>query len=183
MFIWKEGSKYQLRTGDLDRYAKFKVRELLPEDYDGLLREELYEFFSQKLAKEFPVMHEGSKDFIGKLYAFYTNARRMPDELIVIAGDGGDSEPYFLYHGDPWGYGSCTRVYNSKGHSIAIHGERGEYQRNCGPTEASTEEITALVRKHRDRFQPRGCSGMEPRGSCFYLPNNAREVLGKEDQL
>ncbi len=174
MFIWKEGSKHQLRTGDLDRYVNFKVSNLLPEDYDGLLREELYEFFSQKLAKEFPVMYEGTKGFIEKLYAFFTRARRMPDELIVINGDGGDSEPYFLYHGDPWGYGSCTRVYNSKGHSIAIHGKRGEYQSNHGPTKASIEEITALVREHQDCFKPRDCCGMETRGSYFYLPNNAR---------
>ncbi len=176
MFIWKEGSKYQLRTGDLDRYVNFKVSNLLPEDYEGALREELYEFFSQKLAGGFPLMYEGTKDFVEKLYAFFSRARCMPDELIVL-----EDEPYFLYHGDPWGYGSCTRVYNSKWHSIAIHGERGEYQRNCGPTEASTEEITALVREHQDRFQPRDCCGMEPRGSYFYLPNNAREVLGKED--
>ena len=35
MFMWKEGNKYQLRTGDLDRYAKFKVRELLPKTMTG----------------------------------------------------------------------------------------------------------------------------------------------------
>jgi len=169
MFIWKEGSKYQLRTGDLDRYVNFKVSNLLPEDYEGALREELYEFFSQKLAREFPVMYEGTKGFIEKLYSFLTGARRFPDEIIVI-GD----EPYFLYDGDSWGYGSCTRVYNYKRHSIAIHGERGEYQSNHGPTEASIEEITALVREHQDCFKPRDCCGMETRGSYFYLPNNAR---------
>lgn len=181
MFIWKANGKHQLRTGDLARYVNSKLSDLLPEDYEGPLRGELYEFFSQKLAKEFPVMYEGTKELIEKLHSFFIRARRRPDELIVL-----DNEPYFLYHGDSWGYGSCTRIYNSKGHSIAIHGERGEYQRDCGPTEASIEEITALVRKHRDRFQPRDCSGMEPRGSYFYLPNNpqqmevAREVLGKE---
>lgn len=181
MFIWKEGSKYQLRNGDLARYVNSKLSDILPENYEGLLREELYKFYSQKLAEQFPLMHEGSKEFIEKLYSFFTGARRMPDELIVL-----DGEPYFLYHDASWGYGSCTRIYNSKRHSIAIHGERGEYQRDCGPTEASIEEITALVRKHRDRFQPRDCCGMETRGSYFYLPNNpqqmevAREVLGKE---
>jgi hypothetical protein len=166
MFMWKEGNKYQLRNGDLDRYAKFKVRELLPENYDGALKEELYKFFYPRLAQEFPVMYEGTKGFIEKLYSFLTGARRFPDEIIVL-----EEEPYFLYHGDSWGYGSCTRIYNYKRHSIAIHGERGEYERDHGPTEASIEEITELVRKHRDRFQPRGCSGIEPRGSNFYLPN------------
>lgn len=165
MFIWKANGKYQLRKGDLDRYVNSKLSDLLPEDYEGLLREELYEFFSQKLAGTFPLLHEGSKEFIEKLYSFFTGVRRRPDELIVL-----EDEPYFLYHNDSWGYGSCTRVYNSKGHSIAIHGERGEYQRNCGPTEASIGEITALVREHRDRFQPRDCCGMETRGSYFYLP-------------
>ena len=166
MFMWKEGNKYQLRNGDLDRYVSFKVRELLPEGYDGALKEELYKFFYPRLAREFPVMYEGTKGFIEKLHSFLTGARRFPDEIIVIG-----EEPYFLYDGDSWGYGKCTRVYNYKRHSIAIHGKRGEYQSNHGPTKASIEEITALVREHQDCFKPRDCCGMETRGSYFYLPN------------